>query len=111
MARAPAKCLTNPCQQLAGREFQSASHFDDIDQANVPFASLDSADVGPVQISSLCESFLRQSELEPALPHGFSEKDSWVVLHGLDNPRLMTMSLETISIDTDAGRAYVCFPL
>lgn len=55
------------------------SKFDDIDQRDVSFATLDTTDVVAVQMCQLCEFLLREATLIPQLTQPSAELDSRIV--------------------------------
>lgn len=51
--------------QLHGFHTKCMSKSDDVEQANVAFAALDSPDIVSVQVRQLCEALLRKAALHP----------------------------------------------
>lgn len=79
----------------------------DVDQAHVPLAALDAADVGPMESRSLSECLLAQATAKSETANGSSEghgerRGGWS--HTATLGTKMTMSLQTLSIIT-CGRA------
>jgi len=47
--------------------------FDDVDQPDVAFASLDSTDIVSMQVRQLCQAFLRKATLYPQFANASAE--------------------------------------
>ena len=71
---------------------------DNINQAHVPLAALDSTYICPVEVSPFRQGLLRKPHRKPPLPDGLAELNTRIRGHALIFTGTNTMLLETISI-------------
>jgi len=71
----------------------------DVNDRDVPFAPLDSANVVAMQIRKFSQLLLREAALQAQLPHLLSERSSGVgSWHAAIFEAMTTMSLHTMSV-------------
>jgi|NGEPerStandDraft_6_1074524.scaffolds.fasta_scaffold06201_6 hypothetical protein len=73
--------LANAINQLTGRNFESAGNCYDVQQCDVTFASLNSANVIPVEPSFFRKLFLRPVPGPSQVTDRFTEESSWISRH------------------------------
>lgn len=59
--------------QLHGRHTKCVSESNDVEQADVAFATLDSPDIVSMQVRQLGKAFLRKASLHPQLADALAE--------------------------------------
>ena len=79
----PALCglLRERREQFSQREPEAGCQLLKVDQADVTFTALDPADVIPVQVGALGESFLREPEMDAEFSHTCAERHPYISSH------------------------------
>ena len=83
-------------EEFSYRDIQRRSDSADVDQADVSFAPLDTADVGSIKVTSEGQRLLRESLLSPKLSYASAEPLLNPGLSPPSHPRTMASSWMTI---------------